>query len=250
MLGAVALVVLLTYGFSRLASGGSAAGASATVTLRITSGSVDPMLVAAPLDPAALTLDADTARSFSTAIKAAALLRPAPPTAALLIQRGHELMRQVTVSTTPAQGTISITAHDPRAAQAALIADAFARAVLAVRRAQSVSSVDARLASLARRVRSAPPGVRARLNQAIAGLRAALRSGGQQTEVRLSASSSSSAVLNAWIALALALLLCGVLFVAVPRVGRLRAPAAERPPVGGPEQGAYHGIDEIFSPRS
>jgi hypothetical protein len=245
-LAAVALVVLGTYGFSRL----PARTSSATVTVRITSGAADPMLAAAPLDPAALNLDAETARSFSTAIKAAALLKPPPSTAALLIQRGHQLMRDVTVTTDFARGTVSITAHDRNSQQAALTADAFARALLAVRRAQSVILVNAQLKSLAGEVRVAPAGVRNRLKRTIASLRGLLRQEAQQTEVRLSSTSGSPAVLNAWIALALSLLICVALFLGLRRGGGTRARGPETSPVTDEETNAHRGVDEIVSSRS
>ena len=245
-LAAVALVVLATYGLSRL----SGSNSNATVTVRITSGGADPMLAAAPLDPAALNIDAETARSFSTAIKAAALLRPPPPTAALLIQRGHQLLRDVTVTTNAALGTVSFTAHDRNSQQAALTATAFARALLAVRRAQSVILINAQLKSLAGEVRAAPARVRNRLTQSILSLRALLRQEGQQTEVRLSSRSGSPAVLNAWIALALSLLLCVALFLGLQRGGSTRARGPETAPAIDEESEAYGGVDEIVSPRS
>lgn len=241
---AILLVPAMTYGLSRLAPSTT----TATVRLRLLSGAMDAFISPKPIDPAYLRHDAQAVRALPAAMDAVRLLPSPPATPAAFTRRARELAQGIRVAVDPRNGTLSITARDRSPQRAGLIADAFAQALLALRRAQSVSIIRGAVAALAVQARAAPPRLRSSLDTRIVALRVVLAGEGQQTEVVLPSSSSSSAVTNALIALVLSALICAGLLGAQRARRRPGPDGGGSEPVNGPGNSAPRPVEELVSP--
>jgi hypothetical protein len=241
---AVAVIVLipgLTYGLSRLVPTQTAA----TVRLRLLAGEMDAFIAPTPIGASYLRADAEAVRTLPAAMDAVRLLPSPPTTVAAFTRRARELSHGLRIATDLRDGMLSITAFNQSPQLARLTADAFAQGLLALRRAQSVSIINYEVGTIVKAARAAPARLRASLTRRIALLRVALAGEGRQTEVALPSASSSTAVVNALLALALSLLACAALRTFGPRFGPVRGSGPEV--VETPQDPAHGPVDGLVS---
>ena len=129
----------------------------ATTRVSVVSGGPDSAYL--PTAPSIATLD-DYAAAIRGPIVAEAAVRRLPmppPNKPALLRAAAQADHQLNVTVDPAARTIAITVKATTAAQAALLANAFATGFLQLRGAQAVNRAQARFAAIGKQLASLPP---------------------------------------------------------------------------------------------